>query len=141
MYCIAFAVLNEFTRSKIIPCHTILAHQFVSIKYGCADRCARKTFLHLLSRNCHLRGISGPGAPHVFAFDRRADLIDQGRLRDVLHSTSFVNCQFFFSKSVSEQKQIQFLDVKSNRQVSTSPIVKVGFGESLVWRLRGMMSS
>ena len=47
----------------------------------------------------------------------------------------------FFFKSVSEQKQIQFLDVKSNRQVSTSPIVKVGFGESLVWRLRGMMSS
>ena len=38
----------------------------------------RKHFLHLLCRNCHLRGIAGPGAPHQFGFDRRSALVDEG---------------------------------------------------------------
>ena len=31
-----------------------------------------------MTRNAHLRGIGGPGAPHVFSFDRRADLEKEG---------------------------------------------------------------
>ena len=35
---------------------------------------ARKSFLHLWGMGNHLLGVGGPGAPHVFSFDRRADL-------------------------------------------------------------------
>ena len=34
----------------------------------------RKNFLHLKCFGNQLRGIGGPGAPHVFAFDRFEDL-------------------------------------------------------------------
>ena len=34
----------------------------------------RKSFLHLWGCGNHLQGIGGPGAPHAFAMDRRADL-------------------------------------------------------------------
>lgn len=34
----------------------------------------RRTFLHCACLENHLRGITGPGAPHSFAFDRRGDL-------------------------------------------------------------------
>ena len=99
-----FAFLNCMgARSSLVTPH--LVNQTFSIKNGGVDQSARKSCLHLLSRNCHLRGISGPGAPHVFAFDRRADLIDQGRLRCVLHSKSVVNPLFFPSR-FSEQQQI-----------------------------------
>ena len=33
-----------------------------------------KAFLQMLFKHNHLKGIGGPGAPHIFAFDRRADL-------------------------------------------------------------------
>lgn len=36
--------------------------------------CVRKSFLAIGCRNSHLKGIAGPGAPHVFAFDRAEDL-------------------------------------------------------------------
>lgn len=34
---------------------------------------SRRTYLHIAFQGAHLGGISGPGAPHVFAFDRVAD--------------------------------------------------------------------
>ena len=34
----------------------------------------RKTFMHCGVNGAHLRGITGPAAPHTFAFDRRSDL-------------------------------------------------------------------
>ena len=34
----------------------------------------RKNFLHVRMYGNHIRGVGGPGAPHVFAFDRAADL-------------------------------------------------------------------
>ena len=35
---------------------------------------ARRSFLHLHCYSNQLRGVGGPGAPHVFAFDRFDDL-------------------------------------------------------------------
>ena len=34
----------------------------------------RKHFLTVTTHCVHLKGIAGPGAPHVFALDRRCDL-------------------------------------------------------------------
>lgn len=34
----------------------------------------RRSYLHLQCEGNHLAGITGPGAPHVFAFDRRGEL-------------------------------------------------------------------
>ena len=41
---------------------------------GLSRRLLRKSFLHLWGCGNHLQGIGGPGAPHVFCMDRRADL-------------------------------------------------------------------
>ena len=38
----------------------------------------RRSFLHVAFLEAHLRGITGPGAPHSFSFERRGDL--PGRL-------------------------------------------------------------
>ena len=37
----------------------------------------RKSFCRVATHEVHLKGISGPGAPHVFAFDRIEDLPGQ----------------------------------------------------------------
>ena len=36
--------------------------------------CGRKTFLQIGCKGNHLQGVGGPGAPHVFSFDRVGDL-------------------------------------------------------------------
>ena len=81
----SFSMMAHQFRTVKIMCYILWCNtepdewnQLGLIFFSAAHRAARKTFLHLATRNCHLRGISGPGAPHVFAYDRRSDLLRQG---------------------------------------------------------------
>lgn len=51
----------------------------------------RKTFLHLVCLENHLVGMTGPAAPHVFAFDRRADLPSSLALSSCLQDSQVIN--------------------------------------------------